>query len=145
MSVRDIKSHLEQLYGFELSEQTISNMTEKILDKAKEWQNRPLDRIYPFVIIDATILKVRIDGNVKNIATYIMLGVKLDGSKEILGMWISKDCEQSVYWLDIFNEIKNRGVDDILIISTDNLSGISKAINSSFPNTQILLLAATSA
>jgi len=141
MSVRDIKSHLEQLYGFELSEQTISNMTEKILDKAKEWQNRPLDRIYPFVIIDATILKVRIDGNVKNIATYIMLGVKLDGSKEILGMWISKDCEQSVYWLDIFNEIKNRGVDDILIISTDNLSGISKAINSS----QILLLAATSA
>lgn len=145
MSVRDIKSHLEQLYGFELSEQTISNMTEKILDKAKEWHNRPLDRIYPFVIIDATILKVRIDGNVKNIATYIMLGVKLDGSKEILGMWISKDCEQSVYWLDIFNEIKNRGVDDILIISTDNLSGISKAINSSFPNTQILLLAATSA
>jgi Transposase and inactivated derivatives len=145
MSVRDIKSHLEQLYGFELSEQTISNMAEKILDKAKEWHNRPLDRIYPFVIIDATILKVRIDGNVKNIATYIMLGVKLDGSKEILGMWISKDCEQSVYWLDIFNEIKNRGVDDILIISTDNLSGISKAINSSFPNTQILLLAATSA
>lgn len=137
MSVRDIKSHLEQLYGFELSEQTISNMTEKILDKAKEWHNRPLEPIYTIIFIDATILKVRIDGNVKNIATYIMLGIKLDGTKEILGMWLSKDNENSIYWLDIFNEIKNRGVDDILIISTDNLPKITKAINSSFPNTQI--------
>lgn len=66
-----------------------------------------------------------------------MLGIKLDGAKEIMGMWVSKDCEQSIYWLDIFNEIRNRGVNDILIISTDNLSGISKAINSSFPNTQV--------
>lgn len=112
-------------------------MTEKILEKAKEWQSRPLESIYSFVTIDATILKVRIDGNVRNIATYIMLGIKLDGAKEIMGMWVSKDCEQSIYWLDIFNEIRNRGVNDILIISTDNLSGISKAINSSFPNTQV--------
>ena len=112
-------------------------MTEKILDKAKEWHNRPLEPIYTIIFIDATILKVRIDGNVKNIATYIMLGIKLDGTKEILGMWLSKDNENSIYWLDIFNEIKNRGVDDILIISTDNLPGITKAINSSFPNTQI--------
>lgn len=137
MSVRDIKAHLEQLYGFELSEQTISNMTEKIVDKAKEWQNRPLEPVYAIVFIDATILKIRIDGNVTNIATYIMLGIKLDGTKEVLGMWISKDSESSVYWLDIFNEIKNRGVNDILIVSTDNLTGISKAINGSFPNTVV--------
>lgn len=137
MSVRDIKSHLEQLYGFELSEGSISNMTEKILDIAKEWQNRPLEPIYTIIFIDATVLKVRIDGIIKNIATYIMLGIKLDGTKEVMGMWISKDSENSIYWLDIFNEIKNRGVNDILIISTDNLPGITKAINGSFPNTQI--------
>lgn len=135
MSVRDIKS--SNFYGFELSEGSISNMTEKILDKAKEWQNRPLKPIYTIIFIDWAILKVRIDSIIKNIATYIMLGIKLDGTKEVMGMWISKDNENSIYWLDIFNEIKNRGVNDILIISTDNLPGITKAINSSFPNTQI--------
>lgn len=137
MSVRDIKEHLAEIYCIDISEQTISNMTERIMDKARDWQNRPLESVYSIVFIDATVLKVRIDSNVKNIATYIMLGVKLDGTKEILGMWISKDSENSTYWLDIFNEIKNRGVNDILIISTDNLPGVSKAINSSFPNAQV--------
>lgn len=97
MSIRDIKSHLEQLYWFELSEGSISNITERIFDKAKEWQNRPLEPIYTIIFIDATVLKVRIDGSIKNIATYIMLGIKLDGTKEVIGMWISKDSENSIY------------------------------------------------
>lgn len=133
LSTSDIKSHLENLYGYELSEQTISNITNAVYEKAKIWQNRALESIYTIVFIDATVLKVRIDNTVKNIAAYLILGVKLDGTKEVLGIYISKDSESSIYWLDIFNEIKNRGVSDILIICTDNLSGISKAINGSFP------------
>ena len=88
MSVSDISSHLDDLYGYQLSEQTISNITEAIMDKAKDWQNRPLEAIYPIVFMDATVLKIRVDRVVKNIAAYIMLGITLEGKKEILGIWI---------------------------------------------------------
>ena len=133
LSVSDIKNHLEKLYGYELSEQTISNITNAVYEKAKIWQKCALEQIYAVLFIDATVLKVRIDNAVKNIAAYLILGIKLDGTKEILGIYISKDSESSIFWLDIFNEIKNRSVSDILIVCTDNLSGISKAINGSFP------------
>lgn len=96
MSVRDIQHHLDDLYGYELSEQTISNITDAIIDKAKEWQSRPLEAIYPIIFMDATVLKVRIDRVVKNIAAYIMLGITLEGKKEIIGIWIGEN-ETSKY------------------------------------------------
>jgi transposase-like protein len=136
MSVRDIQHHLDDLYGYELSEQTISNITNAIIDKAKEWQSRPLESIYPIIFMDATVLKIRIDRVVKNIATYIMLGITLDGTKEIIGIWIGEN-ETSKYWLTLLNELKNRGVDDILIFAIDGLNGFNEAIQAVYPKAEI--------
>ncbi|MCT7553323.1 IS256 family transposase [Aliarcobacter butzleri] len=136
MSVADISTHLDDLYGYQLSEQTISNITEAIMDKAKEWQNRPLEAIYPIVFMDATVLKIRVDRVVKNIAAYIMLGVTLDGKKEILGIWIGEN-ETSKYWLTLLNELKNRGVEDILIFAIDGLNGFNQAIQAVYPKAEI--------
>ena len=136
MSVADISTHLDDLYGYQLSEQTISNITEAIMDKAKEWQNRPLEAIYPIVFMDATILKIRVDRVVKNIAAYIMLGITLEGKKEILGIWIGEN-ETSKYWLTLLNELKNRGVEDILIFAIDGLNGFNQAIQAVYPKAEI--------
>lgn len=136
MSVADISTHLDDLYGYQLSEQTISNITEAIMDKAKEWQNRPLEAIYPIVFMDATVLKIRVDRVVKNIAAYIMLGVTLEGKKEILGIWIGEN-ETSKYWLTLLNELKNRGVEDILIFAIDGLNGFNQAIQAVYPKAEI--------
>ena len=136
MSVADISSHLDDLYGYQLSEQTISNITEAIMDKAKEWQNRPLEAIYPIVFMDATVLKIRVDRVVKNIAAYIMLGITLEGKKEILGIWIGEN-ETSKYWLTLLNELKNRGVEDILIFAIDGLNGFNQAIQAVYPKAEI--------
>lgn len=136
MSVADISSHLDDLYGYQLSEQTISNITEAIMDKAKEWQNRPLEAIYPIVFMDTTVLKIRVDRIVKNIVAYIMLGVTLDGKKEILGIWIGEN-ETSKYWLTLLNELKNRGVDDVLIFAIDGLNGFNQAIQAVYPKAEI--------
>jgi transposase-like protein len=136
MSVRDIQHHLDDLYGYELSEQTISNITSTIVEKAKEWQNRPLEPIYPIIFMDATVLKIRVDRVVKNIAAYIMLGITLEGKKEILGIWIGEN-ETSKYWLTLLNELKNRGVDDVLIFAIDGLSGFNQAIQAVYPQAEI--------
>ena len=136
MSVSDISSHLDDLYGYQLSEQTISNITEDIMDKAKEWQNRPLEAIYTIVFMDATVLKIRVDRVVKNIAAYIMLGITLEGKKEILGIWIGEN-ETSKYWLTLLNELKNRGVEDILIFAIDGLNGFNQAIQAVYPKAEI--------
>lgn len=136
MSVRDIQHHLDDLYGYELSEQTISNITNSIMDKAKEWQNRPLESIYPIIFMDATVLKIRVDRVVKNIAAYIMLGITLDGKKEIIGIWIGEN-ETSKYWLTLLNELKNRGVEDVLIFAIDGLSGFNQAIEAVYPQAEI--------
>lgn len=136
MSVRDIQHHLDDLYGYELSEQTISNITSAILDKAKEWQNRPLESIYPIIFMDATVLKIRVDRVVKNIAAYIMLGITLEGKKEIIGIWIGEN-ESSKYWLTLLNELKNRGVDDVLIFAIDGLNGFNQAIQAVYPQAEI--------
>ena len=136
MSVSDISSHLDDLYGYQLSEQTISNITESIMDKAKEWQSRPLASIYPIIFMDATVLKIRVDRVVKNIAAYIMLGITLDGKKEILGIWIGEN-ETSKYWLTLLNELKNRGVDDVLIFAIDGLNGFNQAIQAVYPKAEI--------
>lgn len=136
MSVRDIQLHLDDLYGYELSTQTISNITEKVIEKAKEWQVRPLDKIYPIIFMDATVLKIRVDRVVKNIAAYIMLGVTLEGKKEIIGIWIGEN-ETSKYWLTVLNNIKKRGVDDVLIFAIDGLNGFSEAISAVYPKAEI--------
>jgi putative transposase len=136
MSVRDIQLHLDDLYGYELSEQTISNITSKIIEKVNEWQNRPLDAIYPIVFMDATVLKIRIDRVVKNIAAYIMLGVTLEGKKEIIGIWIGEN-ETSKYWLTVLNDIQKRGIQDVLIFAIDGLNGFNEAIKAVYPKAEI--------
>jgi len=136
MSVRDIQLHLDDLYGYELSTQTISNITEKVIEKAKEWQVRPLEKIYPIIFMDATVLKIRVDRVVKNIACYIMLGVTLEGKKEIIGIWIGEN-ETSKYWLTVLNDIKKRGVEDVLIFAIDGLNGFSEAISAVYPKAEI--------
>jgi transposase-like protein len=136
MSVRDIQLHLDDLYGYELSTQAISNITEKIIEQANEWQNRPLDKIYPIMFMDATVLKIRVDRVVKNIAAYIMLGVTLEGKKEVIGIWIGEN-ETSKYWLTVLNDIKKRGVDDVLIFAIDGLNGFSEAIKAVYPKSEI--------
>jgi transposase-like protein len=136
MSVRDIQHHLDDLYGYQLSEQTISNITDTVIEKAKEWQSRPLEPIYPIIFMDATVLKIRVDRVVKNIAAYIMLGITLEGKKEILGIWIGEN-ETSKYWLSLLNELKNRGVDDVLIFAIDGLNGFNQAIEAVYPKAEI--------
>jgi transposase-like protein len=136
MSVRDIQLHLDDLYGYELSTQTISNITEKVIEKAKEWQIRPLEKIYPIIFMDATVLKIRVDRVVKNIACYIMLGVTLEGKKEIIGIWIGEN-ETSKYWLTVLNDIKKRGVQDVLIFAIDGLNGFNEAIKAVYPKAEI--------
>jgi len=137
MSVKEIQHHLDDLYGYELSTETISNITEKILEKAIEWQNRPLEPIYPIIFMDATVLKIRVERVIKNTACYIMLGINLEGKKDILGIWIAEENETSKYWLSILNEIKNRGVDDVLIFSIDGLNGFNEAIKAVYPKAEI--------
>jgi len=136
MSIRDIQSHLDDLYGYQLSDQTISNITEAIMDKAKEWQSRPLESIYPIIFMDATVLKIRVDRIVKNVAAYIMLGITLDGKKDIIGIWIGEN-EISKYWLTLLNELKNRGVEDVLIFAIDGLNGFNQAIQAVYPKAEI--------
>ncbi len=136
MSVRDIQLHLDDLYGYELSTQTISNITEKVIEKANEWQSRPLEPIYPIIFMDATVLKIRVDRVVKNIAAYIMLGITLEGKKEIIGIWIGEN-ETSKYWLTVLNDIQKRGVQDILIFAIDGLNGFNEAIKAVYPKAEI--------
>lgn len=136
MSVRDIQHHLDDLYGYELSTETISNITSKIIEKANEWQSRPLEEIYPIIFMDATVLKIRVDRVVKNIAAYIMLGITLEGKKEIIGIWIGEN-ETSKYWLTVLNDIQKRGIQDVLIFAIDGLNGFNEAIQAVYPKAEI--------
>ena len=136
MTTRDIQDHLEDIYGYEFSPDFISTVTNKVLDKAKEWQCRPLNEIYPIIFLDALVLKIRKDGHVQNTAIYGVLGINLEGKKECLGLWIGES-ESSKFWLGVLNELKNRGVKYISIFSVDNLNGISEAIEASFPEAEI--------
>ena len=136
MSVRDIQNHLDDLYGYELSTETISNITSKVIEKANEWQSRPLEPIYPIIFMDATVLKIRVDRVVKNIAAYIMLGITLEGKKEIIGIWIGEN-ETSKYWLTVLNDIQKRGIQDVLIFAIDGLNGFNEAIQAVYPKAEI--------
>lgn len=136
MTTRDIQDHLGQLYGVEVSPTMISNVTNRLMPLIKEWQSRPLQAVYAVVFLDAIHYKVRQEGHIVNKAAYMCIGVDLDGSKDVLGIWIGEH-ETSKFWLVVLNELKNRGVHDILIISVDNLNGFSEAIGACFPSTEI--------
>ncbi|ACB84473.1 IS256 family transposase [Natranaerobius thermophilus] len=136
MTVRDIQTHLQELYGVDASPTLISGITDKIVPLIKEWQNRPLSRIYAHVVMDAVHYKVRQDGRIVNKAAYMAIGIDLDGMKDVLGIWIGEN-ESSKYWLKIINELKNRGVEDILIVSIDGLKGFEDAIHAVYPQTEI--------
>jgi len=134
MSTRDIEDHLRDIYGIEASSSLISRITDKVMPLVTEWQNRPLDAVYPIVFLDGIVFKVRKDARVVNKCLYSVLGINMEGRKEILGMWLS-DNESASFWASICNELKNRGVCDILIACRDNLSGFSQAIETAFPHT----------
>jgi len=136
MSTRDISTHLYSVYGVEASAEMISKMTDRILSLAKEWQNRPLDRKYAVVFMDAIHYYVRQDNATVKKAVYIAIGIRLNGSKEVLGMWVGGN-ESAKYWLGVLTEIKNRGVEDILIVSVDGLTGFGDAIHAVYPQTEI--------
>jgi len=136
MSTRDISTHLHSVYGVDASAEMISKMTDRILSLAKEWQNRPLDRKYAVVFMDAIHYYVRQDNATVKKAVYIAIGIRLNGSKEVLGMWVGGN-ESAKYWLSVLTEIKNRGVEDILIVSVDGLTGFGDAIHAVYPQTEI--------
>jgi len=138
MTVRDIQSHLEEIYQVEVSPSLISSVTDAIMEEVKQWQNRPLDGVYPIVYMDALRVKIRDGGQVLNKAVYLAIGVNLDGIKEVLGMWIAQT-EGAKFWLQIVTELRNRGVKDILIACVDGLTGFPEAIESVFPQTQVQL------
>ena len=136
MTTRDISSHLSQVYGVDASAEMISHMTERILPIAKEWQNRPLECKYAIVFMDAVHFHVREDNRTVKKAVYVAIGTKLNGQREVLGMWVGGN-ESAKYWLGVLNEIKNRGVEDIMIVSVDGLTGFGDAIHAVFPEAEI--------
>lgn len=136
MTTADIKNHMFDIYGVEISKDMVSNITNKVLPLVSEWQNRPLSDIYPIVYLDAVHFKVRDSGKIVSRAAYTVLGLNMEGKKEILGLWVGEN-EGAKFWMSVLNEIKNRGVKDILIACTDDLAGFSEAIKAVFPNTEI--------
>ena len=136
MTTRDISAHLKDVYGVDASAEMISHMTDRILPIAKEWQNRPLERKYAIVFMDAVHFHVREDNRTVKKAVYVAIGVKLNGKREVLGMWVGGN-ESAKYWLSVLNEIKNRGVEDIMIVSVDGLTGFGDAIHAVFPQAEI--------
>ncbi len=136
MTTRDISSHIKDIYGFGISETMVSKIANKILPTIEEWQNRPLEKVYPMVFLDAIHYHVRENNIVVKKAVYIALGYNMEGFKEILGMWVGEN-ESSKYWLLVLNQLKDRGLEDILIVSTDNLPGFTQAIEAVYPKAEI--------
>ena len=132
LSVREISGHLEEIYGIEVSPDLISAVTDAVLEEVAEWQNRPLDQMFPIVFFDAIRVKIRDEGFVRNKAVYIALGILPNGTKEILGIWIEQT-EGAKFWLRVMNELKNRGIADILVAVVDGLKGFPEAITAVFP------------
>lgn len=136
MTMNDISSHILEIYGFEVSDSTISRVTDKILPVVKEWQHRPLEEIYAVVFMDAIHYNVRCEGRIVKKAVYVAIGINLDGKKEVLGMYVGEN-ESAKYWLNIINGLKNRGVEDILITCVDGLNGFPEAISAVYPQAEI--------
>lgn len=136
LSTRDIGDHMREIYGVEISADMVSSITDKVMPLIKEWQVRPLAEIYPIVYLDAVHFKVRDSGKIVSKAAYIILGINTEGMKEIMGIWVGEN-EGAKYWLGVLNEIKLRGVNDILIVCIDGLTGFSQAIKEVFPQAEI--------
>ena len=135
---RDIRKHLRELYGMEVSEATLSGITDRVIPLIHEWQSRPLDSMYAYVWMDAIHFKVRVDGQVQSRAVYCVLGVNQEGIKDVLGMYVGQS-EGARFWLQVLEDLKNRGVGDILIACIDNLSGFADAVEMVFPRTEVQL------
>ena len=136
MSTSDIEEHIRDIYGLEISDTTVSRITDKVLPVAKEWQQRPLESVYAVVFLDAIHYHVRSEGQIIKKAVYIAIGVDMDGRKDVLGMWVGEN-ESAKFWAGVLNSLRNRGVEDILIACTDNLTGFAQAIEAVFPKTDI--------
>src|ERR671938_2187974 len=136
MSTREIVGHVRELYGIEVSPDLISAVTDAVLEEVAAWQARPLEAVYPLIFFDALRVKIRDEGLVRNKAVHIALGVRADGSKEILGLWLEQN-EGAKFWLRVMNEIKNRGVEDVLIAVVDGLKGFPEAIAAVFPDATV--------
>ena len=138
LSTREIQRHLEEIYQVEVSPALISTVTDEVIDEVKAWQDRPLEPVYPIVYMDALQFKIRDGAQVRNKAVYLAIGVNMDGMKEVLGMWIAQT-EGAKFWLQVVTELKNRGVDDILIACVDGLKGFPEAIETVYPKTEVQL------
>lgn len=138
MTTREIQGHLHELYGVEVSPQLISAVTDSVMEDVAAWQSRPLDPVYPIVYLDALHVKMRLEGRVQSQAVYLALGITLEGRKELLGLWIGEN-EGAKFWLGVMTELKNRGVEDILIACVDGLKGFPDAIEAVYPKTQVQL------
>ena len=138
MTTRDIQDHLQEIYGVEVSADLISTVTDGVSNDVKDWQNRPLDEVYPVLYLDATILKVRSEGRVINKSAYLAIGVNLEGLKDVLGIWLEQS-EGAKFWLKVMTELKNRGIRDIFIACVDGLKGFPEAIEAAFPKTEVQL------
>ena len=136
MTTGDIEAHIQDIYGVDISDTTVSRITDKILPVAKEWQQRPLEAVYVVVFLDAIHYHVRSEGHIVKKAVYIAIGIDLDGHKDVLGMWVGEN-ESAKYWATVLNSLRNRGIEDIFIACTDNLCGFSTAIEAVFPKTEI--------
>ncbi len=134
MTVRDIRAQLAEIYSVDVSRDLITRATDAVVDELHTWQQRPLEEVYPIVYIDALVVKIRFKGTVQNRAIHIVVGVRVDGHKEVIGMWIASN-EGAKFWLSILNELKQRGVRDILILCADGLKGLPEAVEASFPKT----------
>lgn len=136
MSQRDIADTIEDIYGFEISHETISEITDKVIGQMEEWQNRPLKKFYTFLFVDCLYVTIRKDYETKNYAVYVILGYDIDGKKDILGLWLNES-ESKHQWMQIFDEIKSRGVEDVLFISMDGVSGLEEGAKAIFPNVTV--------
>lgn len=134
MSVRDIRAHLEEIYGVEVSGDLISRVTDGVLEELKAWQKRPLESLYCIVYLDALVVKIRDKGSVRNKAIYVAVGVPVDGNREVLGLWV-QETEGAAFWTTVLEDLRHRGVEDILVLCADGLAGMAKAVEAIFPKT----------
>jgi putative transposase len=137
MTVRDVQAHIAEVYQVEISPELISRITDSVLPELREWQSRPLDPIYPVMYLDAIVVKVRTDGQVRNRPVYLALGIDLEGRKHVLGLWLGAGDEGAKYWLGVLTELRNRGVADVLVACCDGLTGFSDAIEAVWPHTVV--------
>jgi len=138
MTTRDIAGHLNEIYGVKVSAEFVSRVTNSVMAAVIEWQNRPLSPLYPILYLDALRINIRDDGKISKKSVYLAFGVNMEGEKEVLGLWIAQN-EGAKFWLSVITDLKNRGVNDILIACVDGLKGFPEAINAVYPETEVQL------